>query len=244
MRSDGLQMILVLALAVVAGCGSEANADGDSETTGVETTGDDPTTGAVGDGLCVPGYEGCACFEDAKCISGLECLSNHCVSVPNATSDDTASSDESTSAGESSSGDVTEDSSTGGDQESSTGVPAVCVDDDTYCDDEELQTCVDGQWEVVGCEDLCSVTGYGTSGCADADGCQCSGHSDEVCDFGTYNHCVCVDALYGVVSCTSAQLELEYQACFAETTAANTCWAQYAVSTIEDCEMLVAECGA
>jgi hypothetical protein len=244
MRSDGLQRILALAL--VAGCGGGANGDGGSEATGSETIGVVPTTGDAGDGLCVPGYEGCPCFDDARCISGLQCLSNHCVSVPASTSGDPTSSDASTSiATEASSGDTTEGtSSSGGDESSSTGVPAVCVDDDTYCDEGELQTCVDGQWELAACEEVCAVAGYASPGCGDADGCLCQGHTDDVCDIGTSNHCICIDVLYGVVSCTSEQTELEYQACVADTTAANICWAQYEITIIEDCEMAVAECGA
>jgi hypothetical protein len=248
MRSRGLQRILVLAFALVAGCGDATNADGDGETTVVgPTTGVDPSTGVADDGLCVAGYEGCPCFDDARCISGLRCLSNHCVTVPDASStDDTTPSEESTStAAESSSGGATEESSSSSDGESSsTGIPAVCVDDDTYCDDEELQTCVDGQWVLATCEETCGLTGYASGGCGNADGCLCAGHSDEVCDTGTYNHCNCIDVLFGVVSCTFAQSELEYQACFADTTTANTCWSTYSVQAIEDCEMAVVECGA
>ncbi len=245
MRSGGLQRILVLAW--VVGCGDGANADGSSDTTGPDptgvdpSTGVDPTTGAASDGLCVPGYESCPCFDDDRCISGLQCLSDHCVSVP-PVSDDTTGA-ESTSA--SSSGDATteESSSSGGDDSTSTGIVAVCVDDDTYCSDDELQTCVGGQWEVATCSETCNLIGYDAGNCYGADICDCYGHSDIDCDHASYNHCVCIEALYGEVACTFAQMELEYAACFSEMSAANDCWAAADINTIEDCEIAVAGCG-
>lgn len=247
MRKDCLQRIGALAIALVAGCGNAANADGTDETTGVDATGVDATgvdaTGVDGstsgvDGVCVPGWEGCPCFEDERCIEGLMCLSNHCVLVPDASSSEGDTADEATTE---SSGDATDASSS---DESSTGLPDVCYDDDTYCDDDELQTCVDGQWEIVDCEDMCAGTGYSSAGCEQAETCTCDVHSDAVCDNAAYQHCLCIDALYGEVLCSPEQLEMEYQACFADTTPANTCWSQYNVQLIEDCEMAVAECGA
>ncbi|HWB79190.1 MAG TPA: hypothetical protein VG755_29720 [Nannocystaceae bacterium] len=247
MRRNGLQGIVAIAL--VAGCGNAGTAEGDGETssghatsldaTSLDATSDDPSTSGAHDDTCVPGWEGCPCFEDARCIEGLMCLSNHCVLVPDAGSSEGDATDATTTE---SSGDPTDASSS--EESSSTGLPDVCYDDDTYCDDDELQTCVDGQWVVVDCEDACALTGYSSAGCEQAEACSCDVHSDEVCDNAAYQHCICIDALYGVVSCTSAQLELEYQACFADTTPANTCWSQYDVQTIEDCEMAVAECGA
>lgn len=243
MRSDDLKTVLALALLV--GCGDGTSGDGGGDTTGSDPSGAETTTGVADDGLCVPGYEGCPCFADERCISGLECLSNHCVFVPapTPTTGDTTPSDESTSTtAEASSGDATDGTSS--DESSSTGIPAVCVDDDTYCNDDDLQTCVEGQWEVATCEEACGLTGYSSGVCRDADSCLCAGHNDALCDTGTYNHCICIDVLYGEVSCDSMQAELEYEACFADTTPANVCWSTYSILAIEDCETAVAECGA
>lgn len=251
MRTNCWQGIGALAIALVAGCGDAANADGADATTG-DATGVD-ATGAVATGVdatsvdastsaddvCVPGWEGCPCFEDERCIAGLLCLSNHCVLVPDASSSGDDGTDEATTESSSDSTDAgaSEDSS-------STGLPDVCYDDDTYCDDDELQTCVDGQWEIVDCDDVCESQGYTSDGCEQAESCSCGAHTDGVCDDAAYQHCICIDALYGEIPCSNEQLEMEYQACFADTTPANTCWSQYNVQIIEDCEMAVAECGA
>lgn len=245
MRSDGLQRIGALAIALVAGCGSGANADGDSETTGgpatsLDATGVEASTGA--DGQCVPGWEGCPCFEDERCISGLMCLSNHCVLVPDASSSEGDTAHEATTDTTESSGDTTDASSS--EESSSTGVPDVCYADDTYCDDDELQSCVDGQWEVVGCEDACALIGYASLGCDQRDSCLCSGHIDTTCDNAAYNHCVCIEALYGEITCTTDQMEMEYQACAVDETPSNTCWSTSDINTVEDCQLAVMECGA
>lgn len=237
---------MIFVLAIVAGCGNAANADGDDGTTGPDPTSSDPNTSVASDGLCVPGYEGCPCFDDARCISGLACLSDHCVKVPDgpSTDDTTPLEDSSSGAGESSSSDAMQDTGTSSsdDGSSSSGPAAVCVDDDTYCEDGDLQTCVGGQWSSMTCEDACALTGYGASGCLDADSCGCAGHSDALCDAAAYQHCICIDALYGRTTCN--ELEMEYQACFEDTTAGNTCWSMYDVQTLEDCQQAVAECGA
>lgn len=246
MRRDGLQTILAVTLVVA--CSNSPNADtnetvgdstGTAPTTDTPTT-ESPSTGTADEGLCVPGYEGCPCFDDARCISGLMCLSNYCVSVP----DDTTSIGDPTLDDSSSSTSASEDESSSGDGEStSTGLPDVCVDDDTYCDDEDLQTCVDGQWVYADCVDACGATGFGGTECRDADSCLCVGHSDAFCDTATYNHCICVDALFGEIACSSEQFESEYAACFAEVSALNSCWHPYQINTLEDCEAAVAECG-
>lgn len=234
------------ALAVVAGCGGAGASDDDDTSggpstaastdpsTGVESSADETSTGAPADDECVPGWESCPCYEDDRCISGLQCLSHHCVRVPDASTSDTLSD----TTGEGS----TTDAST--EESSSTGLPDVCWDDDTYCEFDELATCVDGQWEEMECEDYCLLTGSGGTTCADADRCACAGHSDATCDAASYNHCICLDALYGDPSCTVEEQESQYQACFMDTTPANTCWAMYQITVIEDCEMAVAECGA
>jgi hypothetical protein len=215
---------MVGVLGLLAACGADDAPADDEDTTGVEP-GDES-------GACIPGYEGCACAPGDVCLGELACLSQICVDMgPSAETStggaDTTPAEESTGGEETStSSPVTADGSTS--QESSTTEPAstdessttalepVCFEGDNYCNAEDsmFMTCVEGQWQESTCVEQCALTGYGSPGCADTDGCLCEGFTDIACEEGSLGLCYCAEVDFAI-PCTTEQWTEFYDQCIA-----------------------------
>ena len=66
---------------------------------------------------------------------------------------------------------------------------------------------------------------------------------DAVCEDAVADYCTCLGALGIDDSCSNEEPEQAYMDCFTDATVLYDCWSGYEISTIEQCEMLVAECG-
>jgi hypothetical protein len=225
----------VLALAACGG-GTEAG----------DTTSDTSSGGAIastGEAVCYLGYEKCPCM-DGLCLDGLVCLSDLCVQPAPETSSSEGGESSTTSAvvGDGSS----DSSSTGIDASSSeesttTVIPPECLDDDNYCDDDMLQTCVDGFWQLTTCSDWCAQTGYLSPGCDTADGCLCEGYADDTCYDGAYNICVCADIDFDI-PCTDEQLQIFFDQCWTMENEFVECFSAYPIDEVADCAPAEAVC--
>ncbi len=240
LRSDFLAFACLLFAA--SACVGDQPTAAESETTGTSAPGEN-TSGTTGEAACIPGYEGCACAPEGACLSGLACYSNLCVDPGGDTSaggsDDPPASTSSeatttsgaldTSTGDASTGAASQDSS------SSTTAPVPeCLDGDNYCADNNFQTCVEGNWEVVTCQEQCALTGYDSPGCAGTDACTCEGFTDEVCSSAAYNLCICADLDYGI-PCDQEQWGVFYDECFQMLNDYVECFYDFPIDTPDDC---------
>lgn len=213
--------------------------DDGNDATGDTTSSETSSSGSVastGETECYAGYERCPCM-DGLCLDGLVCLSDLCVQPAPETSSTDGGESDTTSAvvGD----DSTDSGSTGIETSSSeesgtTVIPPECLDDDNYCDDDTLQTCVDGFWQLTTCSDWCAQTGYESPGCATADGCLCEGYADDLCYDGAYNLCICADIDYAI-PCTEEQLQIFYDECWTMANDYVACFSDFPIDEVADC---------
>lgn len=214
----------VLVLALFAACGGD-----DDPAQGED---DSSTNASADDGVCTPGYEGCACAMDT-CLAGLQCFSGLCVDagpLETTNGEDTTPAEESSEDDESTSAPLTvgEESTTSSDEESTTTAvessseestttepEPECLEGDNYCAEGEFQTCVEGQWQYSTCQEYCEPLGYDSPGCASTDGCTCEGFIDQPCADGSLGLCYCAEVDFAI-PCTTEQWTEFYDQCIAE----------------------------
>ena len=239
--------MLVLTCAIACG-GDNATTLEEETTTGAATTTTTTTTTANTEPIeeeCTPGYEGCACAEGDLCLAGLSCLSQLCVDAgqPGTTTDAEGSTTSALTAEDS--GSTTSSATTPSDESSSSETTAVepeCLEGDNYCADGEIQTCVDGFWDVRTCEEHCLLIGYHSPGCANADGCTCEGFADTPCENGSLGLCYCAEIDFGLL-CDMEQWTEFYDQCIAGVDYA-VCFIDYPYDGGNiDCATAEAACG-
>lgn len=241
---------LTLLVALHLACGGDGDATTATDTGDTTMAQDDATTAPAETtaGECIPGYEGCACYE-GECLGDLSCASNLCVALPSMTEESGPA--ETTDAVDGSTSDAPDDTSSGGgsndtsSSESSTteGVEA-CRDGETSCVDGTLQTCVDEMPVETLCEDYCGMLGFASDGCdGDDAGCLCGSALDETCLTGTDAFCFCSEQFGG--ACSNSDMSGYYQDCFAddpEIAPIMECFAMYVVNNQIDCNAAVNGC--
>lgn len=233
----------VLVLGLCAACGDATPATGDVETSGAPLPSDDSSSS--GAPACVPGYEGCSCYE-GTCLSGLACLSDLCVMLPDPSTStdgdsgvDTRTTDEPTTTDDG--GSSSSDGESSSSESSSTGPIVECEPEQTACADASYQTCIDGSWsDETACNDVCAPNGYDSSGCADELTCACDVPNDDHCNLGAQAYCFCADQ-YGS-PCNDADMTAAYDMCFANTEPAIGCFADHVAGGQIDCDAAINAC--